>query len=224
MAVLALGVHLHIGGHVTDLALPYKWLMNFSMIQHARNPSRVMAFGYLFWAVITAFAVGALFRSPSRKLKHQLGLVLIMGLGFMDFYSVNADLTPVELPAAYGPVLKDPEYPSRGFAVMNIPWDKGRYLMEQTVHGLPDLQGYIGRKFTIPLIGKLPFNNLSEQKKILKENKVKYILIRKKRMSWNPSHADEIKFYNSASLIVRAYSLAYTKVYEDDASATFRVY
>lgn len=223
-ALLALGVELHVSGHLTGIRLPYALFETLPLLKHARNPSRTMAFGYLFWSVLVALAVQKLFRSDSRKLKHQLGLVLLAGLGFMDFYTVASDMTPVELPPVYGPILKDPEYDQRGFAIMNLPWDKGRLMMEQTVHGLPDLQGYLGRKFSMPLIGKLPFDNLALQKSILEKFKVKYILIRKKRMSWDPSSPEEIKIYAGISQLARNYARVYEKIYEDDRDALFRVY
>jgi hypothetical protein len=223
-ALLALGVELHVAGTLTGVPLPYAVFEQLPFLKHARNPSRVMAFGYLFWSVVVAFGVKALFRSPSMKLKHRLGLVIVAGLGFMDFYSIASDVTPVELPPVYEAVTRDPEYAAKGFAIMNIPWDKGRYMMEQTVHGLPDLQGYLGRKFSMPLIGKLPFNDLTKQKEVLKAARVKYILVRKKRMSWDPDSAEEVKIYGGVTQIARNYARAYTKVYEDDRDALFRVY
>ncbi len=223
-AVLALGVELHVQGRLTGVPLPYALFESLPFVQHARNPSRTMAFGYLFWAALAALAVRALFRSESKKLKHQLGLVLVAGLAFMDFYSIGSDVTPVELPPVYEAVLQDPDYAQKNFAIMNLPWDKGRYLMEQTVHGLPDLQGYLGRKFSMPLIGKLPFDDLALQKKILQHHRVKYVLIRKKRMSWDPLSAEERRIYAGITQLSRRYAAAYQKVYEDDRDALFRVY
>jgi hypothetical protein len=223
-AVLALGVELHVRGLLTGISLPYALFESLPLLKHARNPSRTMAFGYLFWAVLTGLAVQRLFRSPSAKLKHRLGLVIVAALGFMDFYSLASEITPVELPPVYGAILKDPGYAKKEFAIMNLPWDKGRLMMEQTIHGLPDLQGYLGRKFSIPLIGKLPFDDLAAQKRILIQNKVKYILMRKKRMSWNPSVPEELRIYGGITQLSRGYARVYEKIYEDDRDALFKVY
>ena len=153
-----------------------------------------------------------------------LGFVAVSGLAFMDFYSLSSDVTPLELPPVYGPILKDPGYAQKDFVIMNQPWDKGRPLMEQTLHGLPDLQGYLGRKFSMPLIGKLPFDNLPLQKEILKKYKVKYILFRKKRMSWDPSIPEEVQVYEGITRVARNYAKVYEKVYEDDGDVLFKVY
>jgi hypothetical protein len=223
--LFALGVELHIGGWLTGIRLPYALLESVPLLKHARNPSRVMAFGYIFWAILCAGGLKLFFRASSKKkpIRH-IGLVLVLGLGFMDFYSVAADVTPLELPPVYKPIVQDSEYADRGFAIMNIPWDKGRYMMEQTLHGLPDLQGYLGRKFSVPLIGRLPFDDLKRQREILTENRVKYVLVRKKRMSWDPSNPEEVRIYGGTTQIARKYAQAYTKVYEDDRDALFRVY
>jgi hypothetical protein len=223
-AVLAMGVELHIRGALTGIPLPYALFESVPFLKHARNPSRVMAYGYLFWSILVAMGVKTLFRSQAPKRRRLPVLAVIAGLVFMDYYALASDMTPVQLPPVYTPVTKDPEYPERGFAIMNIPWDKGRYMMEQTVHGLPDLQGYLGRKFSVPLIGRLPFDDLSRQKEMLTENRVKYILIRKKRMSWDPSILEEVRVYNGISQLSRVYARVYSKVYEDDRDALFRVY
>lgn len=224
-AVLALGVELHVGGRLTGIPLPYAVLEQLPFLKHARNPSRTMAFGYLFWAILTAFALKTLFRSPAVPgLLRRMGLVLVAGLGFLDLYSLASDVTPVKLPPVYGPILEDPGYARKEFAIMNIPWDKGRYMMEQTIHGLPDLQGYMGRKFSVPLIGKLPFDDPALQKEMLRSHKVKYILVRKQRMSWDASDPEEVRIYEGTTRISRAYARVYEKLYEDDKDAVFRVY
>lgn len=223
-AVLALGVELHIAGRLTGVRLPYAVFETLPFLKHARNPSRIMAFGYLFWSILVALALKQCFRAPSRGLRRRVAMVLVAGIGFMDFYSVCADVTPVQLPPVYGPILNDPEYRERNFAIMNIPWDKGRYMMEQTIHGLPDLQGYLGRKMSASLISQLPFENLPLQKEVLKRNRVKYVLIRKKRMEWDPLDPEELRIYSGLTQLTRLYARVYSKVYEDDNDALYRVY
>lgn len=222
--ILALGVELHVGGNLTGIALPYSVFEHLPFLKHARNPSRTMAFGYAFWAILVAFGIQGILRTvKSPRLKY-IALAMCMGLGFMDFYSLCSDVTPVVLPPAYGPIMQDPGYAKKEFAIMNIPWDKGRYMMEQTIHGLPEMQGYVGRKFSVPLIGRLPFDNLPLQREILKKNKVKYVLVRKKRMTWDPSRDEEVRIHSEVAKIARMYSRGYARVYEDDSDAVFKVY
>ncbi len=43
-------------------------------------------------------------------------------------------------------------------------------------------------------------------------------------MSWDPDSAEEVKIYGGVTQISRNYARVYTKVYEDDRDALYRVY
>ena len=153
--------------------------------------------------------------------KTAFGLVII--LMWLDFYSVGSAMTPVRLPACYGPVQKDLE---RGFAILEIPWDGGRYLMTQTIHKIPIVQGYLGRRLERALIDRLPFDPRAfpTQKKMLIENHVKYLILFKKRLDWDAEKQNDREYAGKMTRAAAVYGKFYAKIYEDDGAVTFKVY
>jgi len=224
--LLSMGVSPHVAGHSLGLPLPYAVFEHVPLLKHSRNPSRIIVFAYLFLSVLAAFSfrhlLGAL---KGRALKRAVFAVLALLL-FLDFYSVAREVTPAVLPPCYEAVKEDAASGEKPFAVLEIPWDGGRYLMYQTLHGLPILQGYVARKFGTSLIGRIPFDfeKLGIQRKLLAAHKVKYIVVHKKRLNFDPESPESVKYNQAVSRIARIYAMHYPKVYEDDGAATFRVY
>jgi hypothetical protein len=54
--VLSLGDHLHIRGHVTDVALPWNWLQRLPLLESA-VPNRFMLLAMLFFGLLLAFFI-----------------------------------------------------------------------------------------------------------------------------------------------------------------------
>lgn len=223
--VLAMGPRPHLLGHALPLPLPYAVFEKLPLLSNARCPSRILVFGYLFLAALVGSAF-ALLRARSAgkgRLAARALLLAVSAVVFLDFYSVNAAVTPVVLPPAYDAIRKDA---GKDFGILELPWDGARYMMYQTVHGIPDVQGYIGRRTERTLANRLPYDlrYLKVQKLMLVANKVKYVVIHKRRLQWTKTPAEEERYRRALEMTAAAYAGTYEKVYEDDDAATFRVY
>ena len=217
--ILAMGSHPHVIGNMLPVVFPYKILEITPLLTQARNPSRIIVFAYLFLALLTALSLKELLRGPKRASK--ICAMVFVPFLFLDFYSVSNEMTRVELPKAYEAIVGDT---SRDFGILELPWDGARYMMYQSIHGIAGVQGYIGRRIENTLGNMLDYNDLHKQKEALIENKVKYIVIHKKKMDWNPKKARDIRYFLTLNNTCRAYADVYEKVFEDDDSATFKVY
>src|SRR5205085_943009 len=98
----------------------------------------------------------------------------------------------VELPKVYRNIAGDV---SGDFGILELPWEGARDMMYQTLHGIPDVQGYIGRRTENSLGDTLDYSDLNRQKKTLIENKVKYIVIHKKKLGWDPKKMADIRYF-----------------------------
>ena len=223
LMILAMGVRLHVMGHSYPVPLPYRLLQELPFVNAARNPSRVIVYAYLFLAILVAFSVKRLFTAPDGSAKKKIALAVICCLIFADFYSVSSAKTPVELPPAYEIIKNDH---AGDFGILEIPWDTGRYMMIQTLHGIPCVQGYLGRRVEKTLGDRLPYDpkRLNEQKTMLIENKVKYIIIHKKKMTYDPSNAADQKYAFVLQQVAGIYARTYERIFEDDNCSVFKVY
>jgi len=221
-AVLALGSHPHWLGKVLPIPLPYRLLEMLPFLSNARNPARVMIFGYLFWAVLVGFSVKAVLEKPLSK--RAIAILAAVGIFFFaDFFSVCAAKTRVELPPAYAPLLADP---ARDFGILELPYEGGRYQMYQTLHKIPITQGYVNRRSENTLSDSLPYDirRLDEQKRLLLRYKVKYIFLHKKKLNWDANKSQDLLYERLMEAVSAAYARTYTRIYEDANAATFKVY
>ena len=227
--ILAMGPLLHLGGFRTAVYLPYQFLMKFPLFLHARSPARFMTYGYLFLGVLVAFSLKRLFLSRAGSLAAKALFVGIASLIFFDFYSTGIGSTPVYLPKAYEIIMADEE---KDFGILNIPAEQNygaSYLMFQTLHHVPTVEGYIGRRSQEALVDRLPFDPrmLRFQKNSLFENHVKYIVIHKELLRIQHENLAKSFLYKPTpppAIVLAFYSKNYPKVYEDDNQAVFRVY
>ena len=173
--VLSLGVSLHVAGHSVLGPLPYKLLETAPLLKNARNPARMAVFVTLFFSVLAGFSVKALFAGKTGR-KATVGFAVVSFLIFLDYYSPAYESTAVEIPRVYDAVRRDPQ---KDFGILELPWDEGRYMFYQTVHGIPSVQGYLGRRFETTLGDRLIYDlkRLDEQRTMLEDHRVKYILI-----------------------------------------------
>lgn len=222
-AVLALGVSLHIYGRSVAGPLPYAVLEKLPFLENARNPSRIIQYAYAFWAVIVALALKDKLSALTRPIARKIAAAVIAALIFVDFYSISSAMTPVELPPCYAAVVEDPD---RDFGVLDVPYDMGRYQLYQLLHKRPIVQGYIGRRVEDVLNDKLVYDlkRLPLQKLQLKAAKVKYVIIHKRKMEWDPADREDRAYWLTLTAVSKAYERIYTKVYEDAAATVFRVY
>ncbi|MFT7638101.1 MAG: hypothetical protein ACI9Y8_001892 [Candidatus Omnitrophota bacterium] len=225
--IFALGVSLHIGGRIIPAWMPYDILEKIPLFKHARNPSRIIIYAYLCLSVLVAFAWKIQFGANKMNLKKWIVAVVVATLIIVDFYQPVNAMTPVQLPACYQPILKDEAYANKDFMILDIPWDGGRYAMYQTLHGVPGLQGYLGRKFGVSLISKIPFDaqRIPLQKLILTKKNVKYIIFHKNKLDWTgKSEKDKFVYQYGTHNMVENYKKVYDVVYEDKNATTFKVF
>lgn len=226
--VLAMGVRLHFLGSLErfTIPLPYQILDYLPFFKQARNPARIMAFAYLFLAVLTGLAAHAILSKIRTNGLRAAAFALLAAVLVADFFQVARSSTPVELPGYYRVIRADYDASEKKFGLLNIPWEQARFSMYQTLHEMPDAQGYMGHKLGKPLVGRIPFapEHLAAQQKLLAQNSVKYVVIHKKRITWDPRNPEDLKFFSAMSRQAEAYAKFYPKVYEDDAAAVFRVY
>lgn len=221
--ILAMGVSPHFLGRALPLPMPYRLIKALPLFSQARNPSRFIVYAYLFLAILTAFALRYFLSGMQSKVRCRLAWAAIFLLVFLDFYAADTAVTPVVLPPCYAVIQKDP---AGNFGILEIPRDNARYMMYQTMHGIPCVQGYMGRRFEKTLIDRLDMdlNRLALRKKMFVGNRVKYIVLFKKRLGWDANDAIDAGYLKKFERIEAVYAAAYEKIFSDDQSAVFKVY
>lgn len=210
--ILSMGTSMHILGWRSPIMLPYNVIRLIPLFSTARCPSRMIVYAYLFLAVIVTLGLKYLIESykPSIKKNCLLGAFII--LLFFDYYSTCSAMTRVGLPRCYNAIKTE----ERVFGILDLPGRyavKQRYMMYQTYHGFPIVQGAVSKKIGRSLVNRLESEDLLKQKKQLIADKVKYIIIHKN--SWWHSRIEEI---------VKRYTRCYKQIYEDKENALFQVY
>ena len=221
--VLAMGSHPHFLGRALPFPFPYRLIQALPFLTQARNPSRIIVYAYLFLAILVAFSVRALLvRLKTAHLAKMAAAVMVF-LIFLDFAPPGLAMTPVALPAGYDAIVRDPD---KNFGLLELPWDGARYMMYQTMHGIPCVQGYMGRRIEKTLVDRLIYDvhRLPEQKKMLIESHVKYIVLYKTKIAEEPGNrAAEMRRFLMTKF-AQIYARAYEKIYEDEDMAVFKVY
>ncbi len=213
--VLSMGTYVHVLGRQTSIALPYAIIKHVPLLSSMRTPSRAIVFAYLFLAIIVSCAIKYAYNSFNFKVKtKRFFLLLITVLIFFDYFSVCNNKTKVYCPPVYSKIKNE----KSDFGVLNLPvndyTDMARYMMYQTIHEIPIVEGYIARKIDKSLLDYLEFRDLVKQQKQLVNNSIKYILIHKDLF--------KKKFLRDSS--INAYMIQYKKVYEDYRNIIFQVY
>ncbi len=211
--VLSMGSVAHLAGRSLPLYLPYKIIAYIPFVSQARCPSRFIVYAYLFLAIIVCYSLRQLIASFRSRPAGVLLTLLLSALIVMDYYSVCHQLTRVEIPSCYGAITEKGE---GKFGILNLPVvrseDEARYMMYQTFVGLPMVNGYVSRKMGGSLMDRLEVDRIVGQKKQLKENNVKYVVL----------HKDLLRGKNEISL--EDYARFYKQIYEDDRSIVYQVY
>lgn len=221
--ILAMGVSPHFLGRSLPLPLPYRLLHALPFFSQARNPSRIIAYAYLFLGILVALALHHFLSASRTKFRGRMLMAAVFLLVFLDFYAADKAVTPVALPPCYAVIQKDP---SANFGILELPRDGARYMMYQTMHGIPCVQGYLGRRFEKTLTDRLVTDtkHLDAQKKMLLASRVKYIVFFKKRLEWNAADPTDVASATERERTAALYAGFYNEVFNDDAAAVFRVY
>lgn len=206
---LAMGVRMTILGNRQAIMMPYYILSQIPFLSNMRAPSRHFIYLYLFFAVMVALAMSVTYNHLHLK---RYGKLLFAGLALfllLDYYSFNQAAASPKTPVCYDIIKKE----SPKAAVLDLPSgyaNVARYMMFQTSHRLPLVQGYVSRKVDSTLIDRLEMTNLATQRAQLLENGVGYIVIHKSSLT--PDSVD-----------VEAYRQVYETVYEDEGNLVLRV-
>ena len=215
--LLAFGPRLHFLGRVIPSVLPYVLLKHVPILSGARAPGRMMACAYLFLAVLVAVAFSFQLREGLLRRCRWVALLVVLGI-CADFWSPCRQMTPVRLPPAYSAILGSE--PAVDFGLLDLPGQSSifcaRYMMYQTLHGIPIVQGYLPRKPTPSLVDSLVYNDLPAQREQLRSARVKYIVIHKQLLGQKTGVGEAIS--------LERYAEEYGRFYEDSENLVLRVY
>lgn len=209
--VLAMGSTVHILGYSSPIMLPYKVIAYIPFLSNIRCPSRHIEYGYLFLAIIVPLTLKYLYRSNTLGKHRNYVIVGLIVLIVVDFYPIEIPVTRVYLPRCYEIIARE----SNQGAILDIPggWvETDTYMMYQTIHERPIVQGTVSRKLKETLSDYLEHNELSRQKEQLVQHNVKYIVVHKSFMD-----SDE-------SIDTTAYGQVYERIYSDQDQIVYRVF
>lgn len=208
--IMALGPQLHILGKFIPIALPYTVIAWIPFVSNVRAPARFMVFVYLFWAVLVSLSLLYLYRQKLSGYKRYIPTLILPALLFADFFSVAREITPVQVAAPIMALAADGD----SYGVLNLPLgysNSMQYMMEQTVHRIPMVDGSATRKIGQSLIDSLEFDDISLQREQLTAGRVKYIVL-------------HLRDHKSRDLNMDRYLRVYRLVEADSSCLIFQVY
>jgi len=215
--VFALGTDIHFAGWPIPVVLPYAVIQYIPILSEARAPNRAMAYAYLFLGILVAIAFSHQVREGFLRNRAWVTALLALGI-FADFWTPCRQTTAVRLPPAYSAILAQEK--TKDFGILDLPrgtWSRrAKYMMYQTLHGFPIVQGYISRKPSPSLVDTLEYGDLSVQRDELRAAQVKYIVIHKRYLARDRGQWNELD--------PGGYALEYQVVFEDTENLALRVY
>jgi hypothetical protein len=194
--------------------LPDIVLDRLPFFANVRTPSRAVVFVYLFLSIGVGLAIAGLWRQ--RRSWLPTGIAILIALIVLDFYPAHLQSTPVIRPPGLAVLDADGE---QGFGVLNLPFSysaENSYMLEQTFHHRPIVDGITARDMAATLVYRLSFTDLARQHNQLVQAHVKYILLH------HPSNG--LYAWNSVLAPVEKYLRAYPTVYEGHDMTVLRVY
>ncbi len=208
--LMAMGINPHFAGVIIPARLPDQVLSQLPFLANLRCPVRFMSYVYLFWSIIVVLAVQRLVRSGASARNRMALMIILPALLVVDYSIVCTNTTEVSLPKCYDSIKAD----TTNFGILELPegYDEScRYMMYQTLHGIPIVNGAITRKIGRSLIDTLNVTNLEIQNRQLVASQVKYIVVHKDFLSANPIRLD-------------AYLREYIKICEYDGNIVFQLH
>ncbi len=210
MLIMGAGCHLHILGTRLAIDLPYEVIIHIPFLSNVRAPSRFIIYVLIFWIIIVVVGLNEIYKRWKGRKYGILAFTFLILLMTVDFYSYDSARTKVIAPTCYDAIKND----SGQWGLLDLPSGYGptaRYMMNQTFHNIPIVQGFVSRKLALSLIDSLEMKNLARQKEQLTANKVKYIVIHR-------------EYPESDSLNIGLYRATYNVISEDSLSSVLRVY
>jgi hypothetical protein len=215
--LLAFGPRLHFLGKTIPSFLPYALIRLIPILSGARAPGRMMAYAYVFLAVLVAVAFSYQLREGFLRRRRWVAFLVVLGI-CADFWSPCREMTPVRLPPAYTAILG--REPATDFGLLDLPGRSSifcaRYMMYQTLHGIPIVQGYLPRKPNPSLVDSLVYDDLPAQREQLRSAHVKYIVIHKQLLRQKEGVRSGVD--------PDRYAREYGTFYEDGDNLVLRVY
>jgi len=208
--LLALGSYLRLFSMKLAIALPYALLQSIPFLSKARCPGRFIIYTQLFVILAIAPAFKRLLHDWQQKKWPFVFILSFFLLLFIDYYSLSSDATRVSLPECYSKIVKDKDE----WGILDLPSGnarENRYMMNQTIHELPIVQGLISRKIGRSLLDSLNFSDLEIQRNQLVDNKVKYIVFYRDSLNLDTFHLDD-------------YCRIYRPIYSDSDNLLLQVY
>jgi len=147
MISLALGVNLQVGGQLyPTVPMPYRLASRSFVVRLLRFPDRFSLFVALPMAVLAAYGARELLkavRNRSRWITIAVVSLLSLTITF-EYLEIPVPLNFPESSSIYARLADEPG----GFGLLNLPIDphtSKRYMLDQTVHQHPILQGHVSR-------------------------------------------------------------------------------
>jgi hypothetical protein len=208
--IMALGAQPHFLGKMLPIALPDRLVMLLPFLGNVRAPSRFVVYVYLFWSIVVVLSLDWILRAAKTRRKSIVLAVSIVLLLLLDYSFIRDKTTAVSVPACYEIMVRGGER----YGVLDLPSgyvEVDHYMMYQSFHRLPIVQGWVSRKIGMSLIDRLEFNDLDRQRQQLVESRVKYVVIHKVLLA-------------GQSLDPFVYARYYQNVFEDGQSIVYKVY
>lgn len=209
--LMSLGAQPHIFGYLIPALAPARIVPLLPVLSNSRAPSRFIVFVYLFWSLIVAVGIGQLWEkwkeSPRLRGWAIAGIVALLAI---DYFAVIRETTPVELPVCYSAIDRD----GAPFGILDLPGgyqQSGRYMMYQSLHGFPIVQGWVSRRTNSTLLDRLELKDLKAQRRQLDTAGVRYIVMHK-------------QFLPDTTVDPSGYRAEYESVYDDSLNTVYKVH
>jgi hypothetical protein len=189
--VLAWGAHPHLVGWSIPIILPYRIIEYLPFLSNIRAPGRHIVFVYLFLAILIPLALKLLYNRMGSGALSRCGMIAIVLLLIFDYTQVCTETTSTAVPVCYERLKDD----KGAFAILDLPLGykrTNRYLMYQTGHELPIVEGWTARKLEPTLVDSLDLADVSHLRDQLRRSGVKYVVVHKQSVrEGRPPHLQE---------------------------------
>jgi len=216
-AVIASGDELHVLGHRL-FAMPGAILSGLPFLANVRTPSRAIVMVYLFLSVGVGLATQLAFdrfQRPVARIGLAVGLLLLL----LDFVPFHKPVTTAECKPGWSVIRNDR---SNDFGILILPrgamtgagyLEQNAYMYDQAAcHGRPIVQGTTSRNLVSGLVENLSTDNLTVQKKMLSQSRVKYIVI-DHAFPWDHEDGIQGEYSRVYSVVYNAADLTILRVY-----------
>lgn len=209
--LLAWGAHPHLAGRSIPIILPYRVMAFLPFLSNVRAPARHIVFVYLFLAILVPLALKLLYVKFGRGSLARILTTAFVLLMIVDYTQICTETTSTAVPGCYDHIPREPGQ----FSILDLPlgYNNGnRYLMYQTSHEIPLVEGWTSRKLEPTLVDSLQLSYLSALREQLRRDKVKYLVLHKNLVS--PDQAQDFA----------EYQYWFRLIYADDSSLIWQTY